>query len=273
MFLEQIIVLSLIQGITEFLPISSSGHLILVPALTGWKDQGLLTDMVTNVGSLLAVVIYFWRDVVAMFSGFIDLVKRRKSANGQLALAIIVGSVPIFIVGALMKVTHVDDLIRSPILVAVNAIVFGLLLYLADYYGVLRRTIRDLDWRSAMIIGTAQAFALSPGTSRSGITMTAARGLGFIRPEAARFSFLLSIPANGAASALIIGDALSSGETLSGAVILTGVLTFFIALGTIAWLMKLIRTMSFLPFVIYRVVLGFVLLGMIYSGVTLGVVN
>lgn len=273
MFLEQIIVLSLIQGITEFLPISSSGHLILVPALTGWKDQGILTDMVTNVGSLLAVIIYFWRDVVGMMRGVVDVVQRRTTYNGTMLFNIAIGTVPIVIAGVVMKLTGLDDHIRSTTLVAVNAIVFGILLFAADSYGLLTRTIRDMNWKSALIIGSAQAFSLSPGTSRSGVTMTAARGLGFTRPEAARFSFLLSIPANAAASILVIGDALSSGESLSGAVIMTGVLTFFVALGAIAFLMRMLRTMSFLPFVIYRVILGGALLGLIYSGVQLGAVN
>ena len=273
MFLEQIIVLALIQGVTEFLPISSSGHLILVPALTGWPDQGVLTDMVTNVGSLLAVIIYFWRDVVSMFRGLFDAAQRRTTYNSNLLLNVAIGTIPIILVGIVMKLTHLDDHIRSATLVAVNAIVFGILLYIADAFGLLRNTVRDLNWKSALMIGGAQALSLSPGTSRSGITMTAGRALGMVRPEAARFSFLLSIPANAAASILIIGDALKSGVTLSGPVILTGVLTFFIALGTISFLMRLLRSMSFLPFVIYRVILGGALLGLIYSGVPLAAVN
>jgi undecaprenyl-diphosphatase len=273
MFLEQIIVLALIQGITEFLPVSSSGHLILVPALTGWKDQGLLTDMVTNVGTLTAVIIYFWRDVLAMFHGLGDVVRRRATYNSRLMLNVAIGTIPIILVGLVMKLTHLDDHIRSATLVAVNAIVFGVLLYIADSYGLLRNTVRDLTWKSALMIGGAQALSLSPGTSRSGITMTAARGLGLVRPEAARFSFLLSIPANAAASILVIGDAISSGEKLGGDVIMTGVLTFFIALGAIAFLMRMLRTMSFLPFVLYRVALGVFLLGLIYWGVPLGAVN
>jgi undecaprenyl-diphosphatase len=273
MSIEQIIVLALIQGITEFLPISSSGHLILVPALTGWHDQGVVTDMVTNLGTLAAVIIYFWRDVVAMFWGMLDIFKRDTTNNALLTFHVFIGTIPIIAIGLLMKVTHLDEHIRSPTLVAINAIVFGLLLYAADAYGLMRRVVTDMNWKSALIIGGAQALSLSPGTSRSGITITAARGLGFVRPEAARFSFLLSIPANGAASALIIGHALESGETISGPVILTGILTFFIALGTITVLMRLIRHMSFLPFVIYRVILGGALLGLIYSGMPLGAVN
>jgi undecaprenyl-diphosphatase len=273
MSIEQIIVLALIQGITEFLPISSSGHLILVPALTGWPDQGVVTDMVTNLGTLSAVIIYFWRDVIAMLWGVLDIAKRRMTRNSLLAFHVFIGTIPIIVVGLLMKLTHLDEHIRSTTLVAVNAIVFGILLYAADAYGLMRRVITDMNWKSALIIGGAQALSLSPGTSRSGITMTAARGLGFVRPEAARFSFLLSIPANGAASLLVIGEALKSGQSISGPAILTGVLTFFVALGTITLLMRLIRHMSFLPFVIYRVILGGALLGMIYAGMPLGAVN
>ncbi len=269
----QIIVLALIQGITEFLPISSSGHLILVPAITGWPDQGVLTDMVTNVGSLTAVIIYFWRDVVGMMRGCLDLLQRRASANGMLVLNVMIGTVPIVLVGLAMKATGLDDHIRSATLVAVNAIVFGILLYAADAYGLMTRTVRDMNWVSALVIGVAQAFSLSPGTSRSGITMTAARAMGFGRVEAARFSFLLSIPANAAASALVIGDAIKNGEAITGGVIMTGVLTFFVALLAIAFLMRMLRTVSFLPFVIYRVILGGALLGLIFAGVQLGTVN
>jgi undecaprenyl-diphosphatase len=272
MSLEQIIVLALIQGITEFLPISSSGHLILVPAFTGWPDQGFVTDMVTNLGTLAAVVIYFWRDVVAMARGTLDFISRRASRDSALMVHVMLGTIPIIMAGILLKVTGLDQHIRSPLLVAVNAIVFGIVMYLADTYGSARRTVRDIDWKDALFIGGAQALSLSPGTSRSGITMTAGRGLGLVRHEAARFSFLLSIPANGAASVFIIGDALGSGESISGAVILTGVLTFFIALGTITLLMRMVKFMSLTPYVIYRVFLGAVILAMIFSGAQLGAV-
>jgi undecaprenyl-diphosphatase len=273
MSIEQIIVLALIQGITEYLPISSSGHLILVPALTGWPDQGFVTDMVTNLGTLFATIIYFWRDVVAMFRGFIDVIKRRSTYNSALITNVVIGTIPIIIAGILLKVTHLDHLIRSPFLVAMNSIVFGILLYAADAYGLFRRAVRDLTWKTALIIGVSQMFALSPGTSRSGVTMTAGRALGFVRPEAARFSFLLSIPANAAASIFVIGNAVKSGEAITGPVIITGLLTFFVGLGTITLLMRIVRSVSFLPFVVYRVILGGALLGLIYSGATLGTLN
>ncbi len=269
----QIIVLALIQGITEYLPISSSGHEILVPALTGWPDQGVLTDAVTNLGTLLATMIYFWRDVVAMFWGLIDLVKRRVTLNSKLVTNIIVGSIPITLLGLIFHFTHLDQHLRLPVVVAINSIVFGFFLYAADEYGLSRNKMTDITPKTALFFGLAQMLALSPGTSRSGVTITAGRAMGFLRSDAARFSFLLSIPANAEGSFLKIGSALKNNEPVTAAMILCGVLTFFIGLGTVTVLMRLIRTNSFLPFVIYRVVLGAVLLGMIYSGVTLGALN
>jgi undecaprenyl-diphosphatase len=273
MSIEQVVVLALIQGITEFLPISSSGHLILVPALTGWPDQGVLTDVMTHMGSLLAVLVYFWRDVLNMMRGLGDLARRNLSENARLVLYIALGTIPIVAVGLILKATHLSDQLRSPQIVAWNAIVFGLLMYAADAFGAMRRQMRDLDWKAALTIGIAQALSLNPGTSRSGITMTAARTLGYTRPEAARFSFLLSIPATAAAGLLVIGDAVKQGTPITFDAILTGALTFFVALATIAFLMQLVRRVSFLPFVIYRVILGGVLLGLIYSGTSLTVVN
>jgi undecaprenyl-diphosphatase len=266
MSIEQIIVLALIQGITEFLPISSSGHLILVPALTGWEDQGVVVDVMTHMGSLLAVLVYFWRDVVALLRGLLVLVTGRLTPEGRMALYIGAGTVPIVIVGALLKLTGLSDAMRSPVLVAWNAIIFGVLLYLADSFGRFRRTIDDIDLKSAMTIGAAQALALIPGTSRSGITMTAGRALGFARSDAARFSFLLSIPATAAAGVLIIGDAIEKRQPIGLDAVITGGLTFLTALAAIAFLMAIIRRHSFLPFVIYRVLLGAVLLGLVYGG-------
>ena len=271
--LLQIIVLALIQGITEFLPISSSGHLILVPVLTGWADQGVLADMVMNVGSLAAVIVYFWRDVLAMLRGVVDALRREATPRARLMFNVLIGTIPIILVGLMMKLAGLDEHIRSATLVAVNAIVFGVLLYLADAFGLRARGVAQMGWKPALLIGCCQALSLSPGTSRSGITMTAARALGFERTDAARFSFLLAIPANGAASALVIGDALKSGETISFDLLLTGALTFVVALATIAFLMRMVRHVSFLPFAIYRVLLGAGLLALIYSGLPLGAVN
>ena len=274
MLIVQIIVLALIQGITEFLPISSSGHLLLVPALTGWPDQGLLTDVMVHMGSFLAVVVYFWRDCVNLTLGGIDLLRGRVTAWGKLALLIVMGTIPAVLFGLFLeKIGFMDTVRQMPQVVAWNAIIFGVLLYLCDRYGLSIRRMSDMSWSPALIIGIAQAVAIIPGVSRSGITMTAGRALGFERPEAARFAFLLGIPAIAGAGILQLGDAVASGEPITFGMVLTAVLTFFVALGTITVLMKLVRRMSFLPFAVYRVALGVVLLALIYSGMPLGAVN
>jgi undecaprenyl-diphosphatase len=271
MFLLQIVVLAIIQGVTEFLPISSSGHLLLVPAVTGWRDQGLLTDVMVHMGSFLAVVVYFWKDCLTLLQGAWDLVRGRMTPWGRLALWIVFATIPAVLFGLVLEKTGFMDAVRSmPQIIAWNAIIFGTLLYLCDRFGVNRSLMINMRLAPALIIGVAQAIAIIPGTSRSGITMTAARALGFERSEAARFAFLLGIPAIAGAGALKIGDALESGQAITFEMLLTAVLTFFVALGTIAFLMQIIRRISFLPFAAYRVALGIVLLVLIYMGVPLG---
>jgi undecaprenyl-diphosphatase len=272
--IEQIIVLALIQGITEFLPISSSGHLILIPLVTGWADQGVMTDVMVHMGSLVAVLVYFWRDILKLITGFFSLLRGQGSPWGKLALYIVIGTVPAVVMGEVLDKTGFMNAVRGmPQIVAWNAIVFGTLLYLCDRFGLWLKTIEDMTLAQALIIGAAQALALIPGTSRSGITMTAGRALGFERPEAARFSFLLGIPAIAGAGALKIGDAVGGGEHISGDQLLTAALTFLVALATIAALMRLVKYTSFLPFAIYRVLLGIILLAVIYAGVPLGAVQ
>jgi undecaprenyl-diphosphatase len=272
--IEQIIVLALIQGITEFLPISSSGHLILVPLVTGWADQGVMTDVMVHMGSFLAVLVYFWRDTLRLITGFFALIRGRANPWGKLALYIAIGTVPAVIMGEVLDKTGFMDAVRTmPQIVAWNAIIFGLLLYLCDRFGLWIKTIEDMTLPQALIIGIAQALAIIPGTSRSGITMTAGRALGFERPEAARFSFLLGVPAIAGAGALKLGEAAERGESISTSQLLTAALTFLVALATIAVLMRIIKYTSFLPFAIYRVVLGIALLAAIYAGLPLGAVQ
>ena len=274
MLILQIVVLALIQGITEFLPISSSGHLLLVPVVTGWKDQGVLTDVMAHMGSFLAVVVYFWRDCLNLCMGGLDLLRGRMSPWGKLALLIVAATIPAIAFGVFLdKIGFMDAVRQMPEIDAWNAIIFGILLYVCDRFGLSIRRMSDMSLAPALIIGLAQAIAIIPGTSRSGITMTAARALGFERLEAARFAFLLGIPAIAGAGVLKLGEAVSTGETISFSMVLTGLLTFFVALGTITVLMKLVRHMSFLPFAVYRVLLGVGLLAAIYSGIPLGAVN
>jgi undecaprenyl-diphosphatase len=269
--IEQIIVLAIIQGITEFLPISSSGHLILVPALTGWPDQGLITDVMVHMGSFLAVLVYFRRDVLNLVKGAIGLLRGQKTDDGRMALYIVAATIPAVLFGLFLKKIGFLDTVRGPQIVAWNAIIFGVIMYVADRFGEHVKVMEQMKFAPAMIIGVAQAIAIIPGTSRSGITMSAARALGFTRPEAARFSFLLGIPAIAGAGTLVLGEALANGETISISAVVTGALTFLTALAAIAFLMAIVKRMSLLPFVIYRLMLGVVLLWLVYSGFFEGV--
>ncbi len=265
MTIEQIIVLAIVQGITEFLPISSSGHLILVPQLMHWEDQGLIVDVMTHVGTLFAILIYFWRDVWNISRGALELLRGKVTEEGKLAIYIVLATIPAIAFGLFLKKFGFGDLERNVAVVAWNTILYGILMLIADMVGPQQRTIKDMTLGSAMIIGVAQALALIPGTSRSGVTMTAGRFLGFTRPDAARFSFLLGIPAIAGAGVLTVGDAFASGDPVTMDSVYCAILTFFAGLAAIAFLMALIRRISFLPFVLYRMVLGGFLLVMIYS--------
>ncbi|MBM3584871.1 MAG: undecaprenyl-diphosphate phosphatase [Alphaproteobacteria bacterium] len=267
MSLLHILVLAVVQGITEFLPISSSGHLVLLPALTGWPDQGLMVDVAAHFGSLLATLVYFWRDIARLVVGFVRLVAvDRGDRDGRLALYIGIATVPAVAFGLVIKEIAPGG-IRSVELIAWNAIGFGILLYLADRFGATLRAMRDLGLGGAFFIGCAQALALIPGTSRSGITMTAARFLGLGRFEAARFSFLLSVPAVAGASLLEGLELMEFDDmALAGDAALSAALTFVAALAAIAWLMRWLRSSSFTPFVIYRLILGTGLLVWVYAG-------
>lgn len=264
--IEQILVLALIQGITEFLPISSSGHLILVPALTGWMDQGLIVDVMVHMGSLAAIFVYFWRDVLDLLFGTANLLRGKITPHGKLAIFIILATIPAVGLGLWLRQSGIGDQLRLAEVVAWNAIIWGILMYVADRWGKMEKHMENMRLPQALIIGCAQALALIPGTSRSGITMTAARMLGFTRPEAARFSFLLGIPAIAGAGVLVIGNAIEAGEVITQEAIFTGIATFFVALGAIAFLMAMVKRMSLLPYTIYRVALGSLLLAIIYSG-------
>lgn len=268
MTIEQIIVLAIVQGITEFLPISSSGHLILIPAFSGWPDQGIVTDVMVHVGSLFAVIAYFWRDVIRLAGGGMDLLRLRMNDNSRMALYIILATIPAVAFGVILKITGWGDQLRSVEVIAWNAVVFGVLLYVADLVGPHLKKMEDMKLSPAIVIGLAQALALIPGTSRSGITMTAARFMGFERPEAARFSFLLGIPAIAGAGAFVTLDAIESGVTISRDALLAAGLTFFAALFAIALLMAMVRRMSFFVFMVYRLALALVLFAMLYDWVS-----
>lgn len=264
--------LALIQGLTEFLPVSSSAHLILPAKLMHWPDQGPLIDLMAHLGSLGAVLVYFRKDVARMIGGGFDLLAfgqpRQQSANAKLALNIIIATPPVLILGLVMSIGGWDEAIREPWIIAVAFIVFGIILWLSDIWGKSIKTIDIMNWKGAALIGLAQMLALIPGTSRSGITMTAARAMGYTRPEAARFSMLMAIPVilvGGAYAALKL---YAEGQGLAdmGDAALVMSLSFFSAWLAIAIFMKLVARISFLPFMIYRVVVGAGLLWWIAQG-------
>lgn len=262
---EQIIVLAIVQGITEFLPISSSGHLALIPVVTGWPDQGIATDVMVHVGSLFAVIVYFWRDCLRLAFGGLNLLRFRLTSDGKLALIILLATIPAVLFGLYLKSSGLSNELRSVKVIAWNAIIFGVLMYVADVVGKRVKTMEQMTLAPALVIGAAQALALVPGTSRSGVTMTAARFLGFERSEAARFSFLLGIPAIAGAGLLTTLEFVETGQGIPSGALWAAFLTFFSAFAAIAFLMALVRRMSFLIFVVYRLVLGLVLFALIYN--------
>ncbi|MEN8719336.1 MAG: undecaprenyl-diphosphate phosphatase [Oceanococcaceae bacterium] len=264
----QLLVLALVQGITEFLPISSSAHLILVPALTGWADQGLAMDVALHIGTLLAVLVYFRRDVGALLGGGVDLLRWRYTDSARLALQVAVATLPVMACGLLFRGAIAGEL-RSAVVIVATTAGFGLLLWWADHRATrAQRTIAGLRWRDVLIIGAAQALALIPGTSRSGITITAALMLGFTRTEAARFSLLLAIPTTLAAGTLGGYELWQSGDhVLQSDALIGGALAFVSALAAIAAMMHWLRRATFRPFVIYRLLLAVVLGVLVWQGV------
>jgi undecaprenyl-diphosphatase len=262
-----IVVLALVQGITEFLPISSSGHLILVPLLTEWPDQGMAMDVAVHMGTLLAVLLYFWRDVWFMTSGSLRLLKGKKDPGAVLAGRVIVGTIPVVIVGYLMSRYTDMDALRTLEVIGWTSLGFGLLLWVADRMSMTVKRVEHMGIMDALIIGLLQCLALVPGTSRSGITMTAARMLGYERPESARFSMLLSMPTIAAAGMLIAKDLLEAGDLrLTEQAGLAAGLSFVSAIVAIWLMMGWLKHSGFLPFVIYRVLLGGFLLVLAYGG-------
>ncbi|UVI39795.1 undecaprenyl-diphosphate phosphatase [Qipengyuania spongiae] len=259
-FLQQLII-AIVQGITEFLPISSSGHLILIPYITDFPDQGPLIDVAVHIGSLLAIILYFRRDVTGLTrGGFAAVGIGNDPAQRRLFWYILAGTIPAVALGLFLKLGGYLEGFRTTDLVATNLIVFGVLLGLADRFGRQLKSYEDMSLRDAVLVGLAQALALIPGTSRSGSTMTAARALGYKRAEAARFSFLLAIPAVAGAGLLAALDLADASVQMQIDATVTGGLTFLAAIATMMFLMNFLRSASLLVFVIYRVVLGIALL-------------
>lgn len=266
MELSHIIWLALVQGLTEFLPVSSSAHLILVPSLLKWPDQGLAFDVAVHLGTLLAVVAYFRNDIVTLFFAWVGSIKpgqlsfRSMSPEARLAWGVILGTIPAGLVGLAFK-DVIEVHLRSPLVIAATTIVFGLLLWFADKRSRLVRDEYTLSWQDFLVIGGAQAMALIPGTSRSGITITAGLLLGLTREASARFSFLLSIPIIVLSGLGVTKDLITSGLPVEwGTLFLGTVIAALSAFVCIHYFLAYINKMGMTPFVIYRLLLGVLLL-------------
>jgi undecaprenyl-diphosphatase len=273
----QAVVLALVQGVTEFLPISSSAHLVLVPYLFGWPDQGLGFDVATNTGTLLAMMVYLRRELAAVTrAGLRSLTfgargaglqgdSGRDAAEARLAWGIALATVPVAAAGLLAH-DWVATAGRNPLLIAVTSIGFGLLLWWADRAGARRRELDSVTWGDAAFVGLAQALALVPGTSRSGITITAGLARGFTREEAARFSFLLYVPVGVLAAGLELWDFIGEGARVAavGPTLLGFAVAAVAAYLTIGALLAWVRRQSLTVFVVYRVLLGLVILAVLY---------
>ena len=259
--------LALIQGITEFLPISSSGHLILLPSFTNFPDQGLLIDVSVHVGTLLAVIIYFFRDSLSILKGFSDLATgNRHSVPAQLTKFLIWATIPVIILGLILKITDIIDLLRNIKVIGWTMIIFGIFLYLADRFSFSEKINLNYSIKEALIMGLWQSAALIPGTSRSGATITAARILGYKRKSAARIAMLMSIPTILASGSLEIIDVWHKVDFnhFNDAIIVI-CLSFIFAFLTLTIMMRLLNSISFTPYVIYRILLGVLLLAIAYN--------
>ena len=267
MTLFQLLLVAIIQGLTEFLPISSSGHLILLPTLTGGPDQGLAIDVAVHVGTLLAVVIYFRAEVLEATIGLGRLARGKVDTNGaRTALLLIIATIPVLVAGLLFKVLGIEEALRSVAVIGWTMLIFGIVLHWADKTGQEKLRTNDWNLRDAIWMGLAQTIALIPGTSRSGITITAARKLGYDRTSAATLSMLMSIPTILASGAQLSLDVIGQADwQLAQDASIAAAFAFVAALVALTLMMRLLRSVSFTPYVIYRVILGILLLIYAYS--------
>ena len=269
MSLLEAIVLGIVQGLTEFLPISSTGHLRIVPAFLGWEDPGAAFTAVTQLGTLAAVLLYFRRDLVSIGGGWLASLRdptRRATPEARLGWLILIGTLPIIVFGVVFS-NQIETGARSLKLMGTTLIVLGLVLLAAERFGKRTRTVEGLRRRDGIAIGLAQAAALVPGVSRSGATISAGLFLGLERAAAARYSFLLSIPAVVLSGLYELRDIGSEGGAGVGATVVATVLAFVVGYLSIAFLLRFLATHTVYVFVAYRVVLGAVVLALVYAGV------
>ena len=262
--LTHLTILALIQGLTEFLPISSSGHLIIFPKLLDWQDQGITIDVAVHAGSLLAVLIFLWRDIGRILLELSHLTRSGRSGAPPLLYLLLIASIPLIVVGFLVS-TVMQDLTRNIEVIGWATILFGILLGFSDRIGMTLNRFQHMKYFDALLIGFAQILALIPGASRAGVTITAARFLGYERASAARFSLLLAIPAILGASILKGLDIfLSNNVNLGIDFLIAAGISFCAALASISIMMKWLNRAGFMPFVVYRIIMGALLLAWVY---------
>lgn len=258
---HEVLILSLIQGLTEFLPVSSSAHLILVPGLLGWKDQGLAFDIAVHLGTLFAVLSYFRLDLIKLSREFINSCFRGEMTSGaKIVWSLGFATIPVGLLGLFGK-HFIETSLRSPIIIAMTTIIFGILLYLMDRSGLQNRDLKTINFWDVMVIGFSQALSLVPGTSRSGITLTAGLFRGLTRESAARFSFLLSIPVIVLAGGLEALTLLKNSSPVDWQTLIMGIsISALSGYFCIHYFLKILNKIGVLPFVIYRLFLGIFLI-------------
>ncbi|MDY7227521.1 undecaprenyl-diphosphate phosphatase [Hyalangium rubrum] len=270
MSLIEAIVLGLVQGLTEFLPISSTAHLRIVPELLGWKDPGAAYSAVIQLGTVAAVLIYFRGDLVKLTVAFFQGLARRQpfaTLEARLAWFVLVGTLPIGVCGLAFK-KYIESSLRSLYIISASLIILAIILFIVERIASHKRTVADMGWKDALIIGAWQSVALIPGSSRSGTTLTGALSLGLRREDAARYSFLLSIPATTLAGVFELKHLLEADTRPSALTLWVGTLVAFgSGWAAIAWLLRYLRTRSTMVFVVYRVALGLALIGLLQAGV------
>jgi undecaprenyl-diphosphatase len=264
------IILGLVQGLTEFLPISSSAHLRVTAAFAGWDDPGAAFTAVSQIGTETAVILYFRKKIGRILAAWFRSLRRprtwRDDPESRMAWLVIVGTIPIAVLGLLFQ-DSIEHAFRDLRLIATTLIVFGILLGVADHLGQKRYSLDHLTVRHGLLYGFAQALALVPGVSRSGGTVTMGRLLGYRRPQATEYAFLLAVPAVFASGLYKLTDIGGDDAPAWGPTILGTVVAFLVGYAVIAWLMKYISTHSYLPFVVYRIALGVLLLVLVGFGV------
>lgn len=270
MSLLEAIVLGLVQGLTEFLPISSTAHLRIAPALLGWQDPGAAYSAIIQLGTVAAVVIYFRRDIARLAAAWFRGIAARNpfgDTDSKLAWFVILGTIPIGIIGLLAK-KYIETSLRSLYVISAALIILAILLFLAERFASHKRTMAEMTMKDGLLIGLAQAVALIPGSSRSGCTLTGGLFLGLKREDAARFSFLLSIPATTLAGVFELKHLLEATDRPSNLVLAVGTLVSFASgMAAIAWFLRFLRTRTNMFFVVYRIALGLLLIGLLQAGI------